>query len=75
MVDVGDRLDGNPFRECRYQRGCVLIPTLHTERGLDLASAGLMSSLPSFGMVSSLIAWGRPSIASVSAWCSQRAPP
>jgi sugar phosphate permease len=35
-----------------------LIPTLHTERGLDLAAAGLMSSLPSFGMVTSLIAWG-----------------
>ena len=35
-----------------------LIPTLHTERGLDLAEAGLMSSLPSFGMVVTLIAWG-----------------
>jgi sugar phosphate permease len=35
-----------------------MIPTLHTERGLDLAEAGLMSSLPSFGMVVTLIAWG-----------------
>jgi MFS family permease len=35
-----------------------LIPTLHTERHLDLAMAGLMSSLPSFGMVVTLIAWG-----------------
>ena len=35
-----------------------LIPTLHTERGLDLAEAGLMSALPSFGMVVTLIAWG-----------------
>jgi MFS family permease len=35
-----------------------LIPTLHVERGLDLAEAGLMSSLPSFGMVVTLIAWG-----------------
>jgi sugar phosphate permease len=35
-----------------------LIPTLHTERGLDLAEAGLMSSLPSFGLVIALIAWG-----------------
>lgn len=35
-----------------------LIPTLHTERGLDLALAGLMSSMPSFGMVVTLIAWG-----------------
>ena len=35
-----------------------LIPTLHDQRGLDLASAGLMSSLPSLGMVTTLIAWG-----------------
>lgn len=35
-----------------------LIPTLHTERGLDLAQAGLISALPSFGMVATLIAWG-----------------
>ncbi|MGE2835609.1 MFS transporter [Mycobacterium sp. SMC-4] len=35
-----------------------LIPTLHDERGLDLAAAGLVSSLPSLGMVVTLIAWG-----------------
>ncbi len=35
-----------------------LIPTLHAERGLDLARAGLMSSLPSLGMVVTLIGWG-----------------
>lgn len=35
-----------------------LIPTLHTERGLDLATAGLLSSMPSFGLVITLIAWG-----------------
>jgi MFS family permease len=35
-----------------------LIPTLHTDRGLDLAQAGLLSSMPSFGMVATLIAWG-----------------
>lgn len=35
-----------------------LIPTLHTEHGLDLAKAGLLSSMPSFGMVFTLIAWG-----------------
>lgn len=35
-----------------------LIPTLHTERGLDLAQAGLVSSMPSIGMVFTLIAWG-----------------
>ena len=35
-----------------------LIPTLHSRRGLDLAQAGLMSAMPSFGMVLTLIAWG-----------------
>jgi sugar phosphate permease len=35
-----------------------LIPTLHSDRGLDLAVAGLLSSMPSFGMVVTLIAWG-----------------
>ena len=35
-----------------------LIPTLHTERHLDLATAGLVSSMPSLGMVFTLIAWG-----------------
>jgi MFS family permease len=35
-----------------------LIPTLHTQRGLDLATAGLLSSMPSFGLVITLIAWG-----------------
>lgn len=35
-----------------------LIPTLHTERGLDLATAGLLSAMPSFGLVVTLIAWG-----------------
>jgi sugar phosphate permease len=35
-----------------------LIPTLHADRGLDLAKAGLLSSMPSFGLVITLIAWG-----------------
>lgn len=35
-----------------------LIPTLHSDHGLDLAQAGLLSSLPSFGLVTTLIAWG-----------------
>ena len=35
-----------------------MIPVLHTQRGLDLAQAGLVSSLPSFGIVVTLIAWG-----------------
>ena len=35
-----------------------LIPSLQRERGLDLAAAGLLSSLPGFGLVLTLIAWG-----------------
>lgn len=35
-----------------------LIPTLHTTMGLDLAESGLVSAMPSFGMVVTLIAWG-----------------
>ena len=35
-----------------------LIRSLHCELGLDLGAAGLMSSLPSFGMVVTLIGWG-----------------
>ena len=35
-----------------------LIPTLQSERGLDLARAGLVSAMPAFGMVLTLIAWG-----------------
>lgn len=35
-----------------------LIPTLHTEHGLDLAAAGLLSGMPSLGLVITLIAWG-----------------
>ena len=35
-----------------------LIPTLHTEFGLSLAAAGLVSAMPKFGMVLTLIPWG-----------------
>ena len=35
-----------------------LIPTLSSERGLDLAEAGLIAAMPSLGMVVTLIAWG-----------------
>lgn len=35
-----------------------LIPTLHSDFGLDLARAGLISAMPKFGMVLTLIAWG-----------------
>lgn len=35
-----------------------LIPALDAERGINLAEAGLLSSMPSLGMVLTLIAWG-----------------
>lgn len=35
-----------------------LIPALQIERGLNLTDAGLLSSMPSFGMVFTLIGWG-----------------
>jgi MFS family permease len=35
-----------------------LIPTLHRDFGLNLAMAGLISALPKFGMVPTLIPWG-----------------
>lgn len=35
-----------------------LIPALDAERGISLAEAGLLSALPSLGMVLTLIAWG-----------------
>lgn len=35
-----------------------LIPTMHSEYGLDLAKAGVMTSMPALGMVLTLIAWG-----------------
>jgi MFS family permease len=35
-----------------------LIPSLQTERGLPLDEAGLLSSMPSWGMVVTLVLWG-----------------
>lgn len=35
-----------------------LIPALQVERGLNLTDASLLSSMPSFGMVFTLIGWG-----------------
>ena len=58
VVDVGDRATTTLCTNVFINGAAFLIPTLHAERGLDLAEAGLMSSLPSFGMVVTLIAWG-----------------
>jgi MFS family permease len=35
-----------------------LIPTLHIDRGLHLAQAGLLSAMPSFGVAATMIGWG-----------------
>ncbi|HME13924.1 MAG TPA: MFS transporter, partial [Mycobacterium sp.] len=35
-----------------------MIPALEEDRGTPLAEAGLLSSMPSFGMVATLILWG-----------------
>jgi MFS family permease len=51
-------LSATLFANVFINGAAFLIPTLHTERGLDLAKAGLLSSMPSFGMVVTLIAWG-----------------
>jgi MFS family permease len=51
-------LSATMFANVFINGAAFLIPTLHTERGLDLAHAGLLSSMPSFGMVATLIAWG-----------------
>nr|WP_179965220.1 MFS transporter [Mycolicibacterium psychrotolerans] len=54
VIALGATLCANVF----INGVAFLIPTLHRERGLDLAQAGLMSALPSLGMVVTLIAWG-----------------
>ncbi|MEZ0362099.1 MFS transporter [Mycobacterium sp. pUA109] len=38
--------------------GVFLIPALQTDRHTSLAAAGLLSAMPSFGMVVTLVAWG-----------------
>ncbi|EUA34008.1 putative membrane protein [Mycobacterium xenopi 3993] len=50
-----------------------LIPALDAERGISLAEAGLLSSMPSLGMVVTLIAWVTCWIWSASGWCSPSA--
>jgi sugar phosphate permease len=51
-------LSATLFANVFINGAAFLIPTLHGEYGLDLAKAGLLSSMPSFGMVVTLIAWG-----------------
>src|SRR3982074_1327409 len=51
-------LTATMFANVFINGAAFLTPTLHPARGLDLAQAGLVSSMPSFGMVATLIAWG-----------------
>ena len=51
-------LSSTMFANVFINGAAFLIPTLHTERHLDLAHAGLLSAMPSLGMVTTLIAWG-----------------
>ncbi|MDH6242960.1 MFS transporter [Mycobacterium sp. OTB74] len=54
VIALGSTMCANVF----INGAAFLIPTLHRERGLDLSQAGLVSAMPSFGMVLTLIAWG-----------------
>jgi MFS family permease len=51
-------LSSTLFANVFINGAAFLIPTLHERGGLDLAHAGLMSAMPSIGMVFTLIAWG-----------------
>ncbi len=51
-------LSSTMFANVFINGAAFLIPTLHERRGLDLADAGLLSAMPSIGMVFTLIAWG-----------------
>jgi len=51
-------LSSTMFANVFINGAAFLIPTLHQGRGMDLAQAGLLSAMPSIGMVFTLIAWG-----------------
>jgi MFS family permease len=51
-------LSSTMFANVFVNGAAFLIPTLHESRGLGLADAGLLSAMPSIGMVFTLIAWG-----------------
>ncbi|MGB8403366.1 MAG: MFS transporter [Mycobacterium sp.] len=54
VIALGSTMCANVF----INGAAFLIPTLHRSRGLDLSQAGLVSAMPSFGMVLTLILWG-----------------
>ncbi|MGA8256217.1 MAG: MFS transporter [Nocardioides sp.] len=41
-----------------YHGPAFLIPTLHTDRGLSLAEAGVVAGAPTLGVMVSLVGWG-----------------
>ncbi|MBV9514511.1 MAG: MFS transporter, partial [Mycobacteriaceae bacterium] len=51
-------LSSTMFSNVFVNGAAFLIPTLHERHGLNLAHAGLLSAMPSIGMVFTLIAWG-----------------
>ncbi|MFZ0834499.1 MAG: MFS transporter [Mycobacterium sp.] len=51
-------LSSTMFANVFINGAAFLIPTMHERRGLDLADAGLISAMPSIGMVFTLFAWG-----------------
>ncbi len=53
-IALGATLCANVF----ITGAAFLIPALHRERGVSLSQAGLVSAMPSFGMVFTLVAWG-----------------
>jgi MFS family permease len=53
-IALGATLCANVF----ISGAAFLIPALHRERGLGMSEAGLVSAMPSFGMVLTLVAWG-----------------
>lgn len=56
MLAIG--LFATLFANVFINGAAFLIPTLHNDFGLDLAQSGLISAMPKFGMVPTLIAWG-----------------
>ncbi len=55
---LGIALTATLFANVFINGVAFLIPTLHTEQGLDLAQAGLVAAMPSFGTVVTLVLWG-----------------
>lgn len=55
---LGIALGATLFANVFINGTAFLIPTFHSDMGMDLAQAGLISAMPKFGMVFTLIPWG-----------------